>query len=454
MHFGYYRLRGVDFWFVFDGNILVLYPKDEANKKLAMCLTHKELNNGLYAYPGEAIEVNSPLVLSVHLQDELLILYPISTTYIVDDHLNGTLSLQVGSWFVAEETAKFSGLSINSDILDCAYDIQGAVDSSSLDANGRIVISSTRKEGHSFKFCFDGVEIEGYLSHARGVSFKNGELPIKIRSQLSLSFPETTDYVFLKDLIRTMHDFLAFIAQGYGYQYDEIKMLRRFHTDNGSYFSEHAKFFENGRKCGCKCPKKLIALKNNEDLARCIFQALGDEKLVLEHLPQIIEKESYNASRLIMMLAALDKTMEMIYPGKIEYSQEGLESRNAINNALDALIADNASSRLKSDVAWLKKTLRKSESLQSRICKFAKDHKAIFSGLSCDVFETHKMRIAFFKRITAARNKIAHGDFDAFKDYSFDDIEGTNQLLLAVQLVLIGIESDGEIAAIVNGAYS
>lgn len=453
MHFGNYSLRGVDFWFAFDGESLTLIPVDEANKKLAFGLTHKKLGEGAYAWPGEEIETDCPLVLQTNIQGEILVLFPSSVSYAVIDKNNGILSLQIRCWFSADPSSKLSGLSITSDILDNAYDIQNAVDSSSFGPDGRIEITSSRKKGHSFSFKFNDVEVEGYLSHARGVSFDRGELPIKLRSQLSLTFPETSDYVFIHDLAMAMHDYLAFIAQGYGCQFDDIKLLKQYGPEEVSHLGKCGEYFENGRNRNSASPRRLISLNGCEELSECIFQSLANGLLAIEHLPSINEKNSYNVARLIMMLAALDKTMEALYRNGVSHSEMTLESRNAINCALDSLIDENTRAGLKREVKRLKKILNESESLQSRISQFGKDHKELFDGLNGNVYKSHQKRTAFFGRITKARNKIAHGDFDVFKGLSFDDIEGINRLLLSAQLVLIGIEDEKAIAEIVNGAY-
>lgn len=452
MHFGHHSIKGVDFWFAFDGESLTLIPVDEANKELAFGLTHKKLGEGAYAWPGEEIETNCPLVLQTNIQGEVLILFPSSVSYAVDDRHNGILSLQIRCWFSADPSSKFSGISITSDILDNAYDIQNAVDSSSFDPDGKIEITSSRKEGHSFSFSFRDAEVEGYLSHARDVSFDRGELPIKLRSQLSLTFPETSDYIFIHDLAMTMHDYLAFIAQGYGYQFDDIKLLKQYGLEGVSYLGKCGEYFENRRDRNGASPRRLISLKGCDELSECIFQSLANGLLPIEHLPSLDEKNSYNVARLIMMLAALDKTMEALYQNGVAHSEKTLESRNAINCALDSLIGANTPAGLKREVKRLKRILNESESLQSRISQFGKDHKELFDSLKGDVYKSYQKRTAFFRRITNTRNKIAHGDFDVFKDLSFDDIEGINRLLLSSQLVLIGIEEERTVAEIVNEA--
>lgn len=453
MHFGLYTLRGVELWFSFDGEKLVLFPKDETDKKAAMTLTHREISNGMYAYPGEPIEADSPLVLSTNVRGEALVLYPISANYEIESLSSNSLSLQVGSWFLSDPAIKVSGLSIRSDVLDHSYDIQRAVDSSRFDVEGKLEVTSTEKEGHAFRFDHAGIEIEGYLSYARGVCFKRGELPISIRSQLSLSFPETSDAVFLREMVQIVHGYLAFLAQGHGYKYDNIQLLKRLDYDGGFRLSACAEYVENGRKRDCSCPRRLIPVSSFENLSECIFQSLSDGVLVLEHLPLIDDKSSYNVARLIMMLAALDKTLAMIYKKGIVHSEKAIDAKRVINGALDSLLNADVQNRVKKDVKWLKGVLNDSESLQSRISQFGKDYKELFKSIKGDSFASPQKRTAFFGRIAKTRNKIAHGDFDIFEGYSFEDIEGTNRLLLASQLVLMGMQEDDEIAAIVNEAY-
>lgn len=453
MHFGMYTLRDVDFWFAFDGKKLTLTPKDSANAEAAMGLTHREFGKGVYAYPGDPIEADPVLVLPVNGRKESLILYPTSVSYTVDDRHRGILSLQVGSWFLSDLSRGISGISVVSEILDCAYDIQGAVDDSRFDVDGKIEITSTRKEGCSFNFNFNEVEIEGYISYSRGISLEKGELPIKIRSQLSLSFQETDDYAFIQELVEIMHSFISFIAQGYGYSYEEMRLLRRYEHKGVPYLRTYAEYCENGRMRDCSRPKKVIPIGGIDGLPKHIFQRLGEGVLVSEHLPKIDERNSYDVSRLIMMLAALDKTLETMYKEGHAHSAKAIESKRIITDALDKLIESNASKRLKEDAKWLKKILNDSESMQSRMSQFGKDQKELFDELNGSVFASRQKRTAFFGRITKMRNKVAHGDFDIFKDFTFDDIEGVNQLLLSAQLVLIGVESAGAIARIVNEVY-
>ena len=453
MYFGLYTLRGVEFWFSFDEKKLMLFPKDEANKRAAMALTRREITEGVYAFPGEPIKSDCPLMLPTNVHREVLVLYPISDNYEIESLASNSLSLRVGSWFLSGPSIAISGLSIRSDILDHAYDIQKAVDSAYLDAEGKIEVTSAGEKGHSFGFNHAGIEIEGYLSHARGVCFGRGELPIRIHSQLSLIFPETSDGMFLRELTQIIHDYLSFLAQGRGYKYDNVRLLKRFNRNGESYFNANAEYIENGRRRDCDPPKHLIPVDGVGGLSKCIFQSLSDGILVLEHLPLIDDKNSYNAARLIMMLAALDLTLAMIYKNGIVHSKKAIESKQIINGALDALLDGCVQSRVKKDVAWLKGILNDSESLQARISQFGKDHKKMFEAMKGDAFKSHQKRTAFFGRIARTRNKIAHGDFDIFEGYAFEDIEGTNRLLLASQLVLMGVQDDGEIADIVNEVY-
>ena len=142
MYFGLYTLRGVEFWFSFDEKKLMLFPKDEANKRAAMALTRREITEGVYAFPGEPIKADCPLMLPTNVHREVLVLYPISDNYEIESLASNSLSLRVGSWFLSGPSIAISGLSIRSDILDHAYDIQKAVDSAYLDAEGKIEVTS------------------------------------------------------------------------------------------------------------------------------------------------------------------------------------------------------------------------------------------------------------------------------------------------------------------------
>lgn len=453
MFFGKHEIKDVEFWFTFDGEVLTLFPADEKNKRAAMGLTHRKIGEGAFALPGDPIEADSYLVLPTQDGKRTLVLYPISTCYEVEDFFGNTLRLQIGSWFVADSPFVVSGLSLCSAVLDHSYNIQGAVDYSSFDPDGKIEVSSTFKQGLSFRFEYLGIEVEGYLSHDRRVCYDRGELPIKIRSQLSLSFPETPDAMFLHGLMRIMHGFISFLAQGHNCECDEIQLLSRYECGKGSYLSACAEYHESRRSRNQPIPKRILPIGESADLPYCAFQALASEALSLEHLPSASEKNSYSASRLIMMLAALDKALAIVYSSGIKHSKAALESKRAITTALDSLLTDDVEKRVEEDVKWLKRILNDTETFRARISQFSKDHKELFGRLSDNIFSDCQKRTAFFDRITKTRNKIAHGDFDIFDDFSFEDIEGTNRLMLSAQLVSIGMKSDVEIASIVNKAY-
>lgn len=247
---------------------------------------------------------------------------------------------------------------------------------------------------------------------------------------------------------------MTFIAQGYGYEYDNIQLTKQSTLEDGkTYTSPCAEFNDGKERRDCKCTKRIIPLIDAENLSEKIFSALSNDTLVVEHLPKIDEKNSYDIARLIMMLAALDKTLEQVYKKGIQHSKKALESREAITAVLDTLASGTSSKRIKEDVSWLKRILNERESLLARLSQFGKDHKNLLEGLSCNVYSSPQKRTAFFGRVVKARNKIAHGNFNIFDELSFDDVEGINKLLLSSQLVMIGIEDEKEIAAIVNEAY-
>lgn len=453
MYFGKHEIKDVEFWFSFDGEILTLFPMDEKNKRAAMELTHRKIGEGSFAFPGDPTDVDPYLVLLTQDEKRTLVLYPVSTCYEVENFSGNTLHLQIGSWFLADSPFEVSGLSLTSTVLDHAYDIQWAVDYSNLNSDGKIEVASTRKEGLSFRFRYSDIDIEGYLSHSRGVCYNRGELPIKIRSQLSLSFPETSDVAFLFELMRMMHGFLSFLAQGHNCECDEVQLLSRYEYDEIFYLSACAEYHESRRDYDQPIPKRILSIGDSADLPQCAFRALANKTLSLEHLPSVSEKNSYSVSRLIMMLAALDNALAIVYADGIKHSEKAVESKRIIKEALDSLLVDGVKGRVKSDVKWLKGILNDAETLHARMGQFGKDHKELFGHLNGSVFSSHQKRTAFFGRITKARNKIAHGDFDIFDDFSFEDIEGTNRLLLSAQLVSIGMKNDVEIASIVNKAY-
>lgn len=454
MDFGFYTLKGVEFQFIFDGEKLSLFPKDEANKQKATELTHRKLANGAYAFPGEPIEAARCLNLFSQAHGKTLVLYPVSSHYSIEDFFSENLTLEVGGWFLIEKGSEVSGMSVRSQVLDHAYDIQRAIAFPRFDSDGNIEIKSTEEESQSFTFEFEGRAIVGHLSHAGSISYISGELPIKIQSQLSLSFAPTTDYGFLYNLATLVHRCLTFIAQGYGYEYDNIRLTQqRVLEDGQAYTSPCAELIDKKAHRNCKCPKKIIPLTKPEDISEKVFKSLAKGILITEHLPKIDEKFSYDIARLILMLATLDKTLEQIYKMGIAHSEKAIESREAINASLDALASESVSIRIKKDTAWLKRILNETETLQARLSQFGKDHKSLFEALHCTVYSSPQKRTAFFGRITKMRNKISHGDFDIFDEFSFDDIEGINKLLLSSQLVIVGIEDDEIIAAIVNEIY-
>ena len=250
-----------------------------------------------------------------------------------------------------------------------------------------------------------------------------------------------------------MHGFLSFLAQAHNCECDEIQLLSRHEYGDSFYLGTCAEYHENGQNYDLPIPKRIIPIDDSANLLQCVFRALSNKALSLEHLPVADEKSSYSAARLIMMLAALDNALAIVYKDGIRHSEKSIESRRIINAALDPLLADDIPGRVKRDAKWLKGILNDAETLQTRISQFGKDHKGLFEHLNGSVFGSHQKRTAFFGRIMKARNKIAHGDFDILNELSFEDIEGANRLLLSSQLVAIGLKDDCEIASIVNKAY-
>lgn len=454
MYLGSYVLKGVEFHFAFDGKTLSLFPKDETNRVAALGLTQGRLAEGILSFPGKPLAVDSPLELTLINSRKRLVLFSANDCFMADSLFNSNLTLDVISYFLIDGEAGISGLSIRSEVLNYAYDIQEAIAYSKFDDDGNLELSSSGRNGSSFQFTFENVLIEGYLTHITGVCYEKGKLPLRLRSQLTLSFQSTYDYLFLEKLVRIMHGYLAFLAQGHGYKYDDISLLKESELQGKKYLSEYGEYFEEGRRRDCEGLKSTIPLESTDAiLSQLLFQALAQDKLILDHLPAVDERNSYDTGRIILILAALDKSLELIYKNGITHSEKAIASRRSINQALDAICEDGATNRLKNDVKWLKRILNESESLQARLSQFGKDHRDLFNKLNGRVFKNPQKRTAYFGKVSKTRNKIAHGDFDIFASFDFEDIEGTNQLLLSVQLVLVGLKDDVAIARLVNSVY-
>lgn len=145
MDFGLYTLKDVEFLFIFDGETLNLFPKDEANKNKARDITCLKLANGGYALPGNPVEAESCLELFSRNHHKTLVLFPISSHYSVEGFFGDSLSLSIGNWFLVDRKTEISGISMHSQVLDFAYDIQKAVDYSQFDSEGNIEVKAKEK---------------------------------------------------------------------------------------------------------------------------------------------------------------------------------------------------------------------------------------------------------------------------------------------------------------------
>lgn len=222
LELGNYTLRGVEFTFAFDGERLNLFPKDENERTKAMALTHLKTGKGAYAFPGNPIECpKEPQVLLSQSSGKRLIVFPISVNYYPLNLRINSLGLDIGNWALLATNEDVSGISITSPILDHSFDIQGAIDSSFLDQDGEIEICSSQKPGRAFRFTYKETVIEGYLSHQRRVSFRQGTSPLTLASRLSLTFEPTNSFSFVQELVFILHNYLAFLVQGSCFGFNE-----------------------------------------------------------------------------------------------------------------------------------------------------------------------------------------------------------------------------------------
>ena len=464
LYLGDLVFKEVHFSFGFNGKRLDLTPvldKDEAARELTM----RKIGSGVWALPGDPIEIDEDyLILRPRNALCSLVVFPDCKQFRPVVAETGSMFVGVRSYFsIFSSDKSVSALKFQSLHLGICYDIQSSVKSvfsNTRSSNGSVELKQIPPT--SWVFTANGETVAATIFYATKYVRSRGEQPLQIESILRFEFKKTEDYSFIDRLVQIANAFLAYCLQASDVCFDEVELLQRRPLNvtipgdgasevlcrMGDVYAESdctniAVEFQQGT---------YLPLGRFNGLEAGLSQNIADNLISFRHLPTWANRNIWDCSRCILLAASFDYEFGRLYPNGIRHSKQAIEAKERIDSELADLASSvSKNSTLGVKIRWLRGVLAKSDQFAAKIRQFRGDHRTLVESFGDEQTLDERAFNAFAERVQALRNALAHGNMDI--DYDEDlvlDSRLLEKIVLAIQLINIGIRSDCDVSDIIR----
>lgn len=437
--------RDIEFSFVFDSEILRLIPPKDKHHEVDMWFM-KPLENGAYTL-GEPVYIEDDYLIGKCNEKSKKIIFLPKYTNI--GKYNSVLIVQIEAYIIQKRNEDWiDRLGFTSQELDCIYPTSQALEFPEWTEDGVISIKTKDFDNTtSHKQCFsvDGKNVSIYFGISRTSSYKVGDPPLELHSQMFFEFEKTKDYAFILKLWRIAKQFIQFLCYR-----DNVHLLS---VDISAPFEggKHLKFatLYIVHEDICDEPETLekrryIKQEYISGAEGKILNDIAEGKIYLRHLPDTYRvSKSINAARFVMITAAFEWTFKKNYPKGLKKSPKTIEAEENATKVLSDLIKDSTG-KLKETYKFLKKLVG-SNSLQNEIIQISKDYKEIIDTFGQHLYSMNDKILNYSDmgaRLSTQRNNYAHGNLDKeFDGLSLLDLIYLERIIYAMQLKEYGVEN-------------
>lgn len=437
--------RDIEFSFVFDSEILRLIPPKDKHHEVDMWFM-KPLENGAYTL-GEPVYIEDDYLIGKCNEKSKKIIFLPKYTNI--GKYNSVLIVQIEAYIIQKRNEDWiDRLGFTSQELDCIYPTSQALEFPEWTEDG--VISIKTKDFYNTTspkeyFSVDGKQVSVCFGILRRSSYKVGNPPLELHSQMFFEFEKTRDYAFILKLWRIAKRFIQFLCYRNNVHLSTVDVSAP--VEDG----KHLKFatlnivnediYDEPEVLEKRRYIKQEYISGTEGK---ILNDIAEGKIYLRHLPDTYRAgRSINAARFVMITAAFEWTFKKNYPKGIEKSPSTVEAEENATKVLSDLI-EESTGKLKETYKFLRKLIG-SNSLQNEIIQISKDYKEIIDTFGQHLYSMNDEILNYSDmgaRLSTQRNNYAHGNLDKeFDGLSLLDLIYLERIIYAMQLKEYGVEN-------------
>lgn len=352
---------------------------------------------------------------------------------------------------LSSDDDRISRIVIKADELNYIYNVSNAIEAYSFEEEGTTscktkTFEETTSDKELFICC--GKSVEVLFTIYRGIQF-NSCTPINLSSSMVFEFEATNDYDFIFRVVGVAKLFISYLCYRRNIQISDIIIQSR--REDGRYqnigIMYHPGWQEKKTENSKIIEKNHIAFEGIKGHVGEILQDLEDGILYTRHLPEDYkDSKRINHSKFIMVTAAVEWIIKVLYPNGIEHSKKTKEAIEQVKKELDVKIK-STSCKVKDQYKHLRDVLEY-DSLSVRINKICNDYEELITPFGKFLYEINYELDNFdylkiSQRIEKQRNDFAHGNLDEEYDMLATlDIILLERVVYILQLSKYGIEKE------------
>lgn len=455
---GNLKYKDIEFFFVLEDNYLLsLIPKGGFKEKSKdLFLKPYDI---VFTHTNPVVETDYLVGICSETNDKIIM---IPKSYQIGRY-NSVLKIVIKSIIrLSCKNEKISKLSFYSEELNFIYSTKKIIDTFSYDKDWAINLklkSGVKTNVESSEFEIKGKKVKCNFDIDKRINGKNIEMPITLRTRMSLEFETTNDYMFIMDLYYIAKKFIQFLTYRQNIQFEDIYT---------SVLNENGKFQNNGslivneplliKEDREVIKERYIPLDFIKDSVNKIFQGIFDNTLYTRHIPLSYESSHIiTEASFVLTTAGFEWEFSQLYPEGKEKSKEREEAEQIVYEELKQI-----DDKYKGENGRVRK-------ICDKLNKFV-DFKGLdinleyafqeLGGVS-KIFANQLYRMndeeVIYKemssRLAEQRNHFAHGDLDKeFIGNSALDVIFLERFIYIMQLKRIGVD-DKNIQRAINQLF-
>ncbi|MGF9772399.1 HEPN domain-containing protein [Priestia aryabhattai] len=336
-----------------------------------------------------------------------------------------TYTFTLNSYIIFEkDECSFDFLSISGDELNWFYNVKNAYNYTAALSTGQINFETVPFKGleKCFEFDLDGESISGELNISRQV-FNMSISPIRLRTNLYLSFKGTKDYTKIHQLINVTANFLKFVNYRKNISINNISLGKKDENTNERNLVGHlyvnretSNFVENEKIL----KERTIDLSLIEESLGFLFNKLQKNMIYLTHIPEnSVDKHTITPSRFVLITAGFEWQFRISYKelsNQAEEEDKKSEGKEELLEFLELKIQESSGKKKKYFKGLRKRIIDTDMSLSSKINWALEEFQDILAHFIKKVYKMNQIEdvryLDIAERIQNQRNNYAHGNID------------------------------------------
>lgn len=454
---GTLNYKEIEFEFILDKENLQLRPKEKFEKKFVECF-RQDLGNGAYTYKNNYLE--DEYLIGQRLENYQYIIFIPESKNINTYFFTDFLYIKVKHVLYMNRLVPIDKLYIYCKELNAIYDIRQSIEKRGFNQNGEAELrlkSYEQNEGEEFEFKYKDKKVKCCFNISKTLHGKITEFPVQIRSQISLKFEATNDYMIISDLYDIVRKSIQYLCYRENVTMEEIKIYSKdeknvyrqvgtFETRCEEIITEEDRILEN----------RYISYDYIKDIIGNIFQSISNQDLYMRHFPLTYKDgKKENESTFIMTTAAFEWEFKKLYPKGIERSETTKEAQEEITEKINEL-KDNSTGKKKKIYKNLLKFIDL-EGFSENLVYTCNDLNDIIFPFGDKLYKINNEHLDYKEmgeRLSEQRNHFAHGDIDQeFIGLALLDLIFLKEIVYAMQLKRFGA-TDIEIKKSLNDLFN